>query len=340
MTRSHIGYIVGAAFFFAVLSFAGRVYHRAGTGIAPGPTPTPMPFAELTVPYLRNRTYDSVLGERTNLGDNGVYTSYRTSYSSDGLTIYGLLTVPDETGRNHPAIVFVHGYIPPTLYRTTERYTEYVDYLARHGFVVFKIDLRGHDQSQGEPGGAYYSSGYVIDTLNARAALAKASEVDAAHIGLWGHSMAGNIVMRAFVARPEIPAVVIWAGAGYTYTDLLTYRISDASYRPPTAVNRQRAEQQRLRDIYGQFADTSPFWRQVAVTDYVGDLRGHLQIHHAVDDPVVSIEYSRNLMKLIDKTNVPHELFEYPSGGHNISGPSFSTAMARTVAFFTSYLSP
>ena len=43
-------------------------------------------------------------------------------------------------------------------------------------------------------------------------------------------------------------------------------------------------------------------------------------------------------MTLLDKTNVPHELFEYPSGGHNISGTSFSIAMERTVAFFKKYL--
>ena len=39
--------------------------------------------------------------------------------------------------------------------------------------------------------------------------------------------MAGNVVMRAFAAHPDIPAVVIWAGAGYTYSDLQEYRIEE-----------------------------------------------------------------------------------------------------------------
>ena len=54
----------------------------------------------------------------------------------------GLLTVPlgDVPAGGFPAIVFVHGYIPPEIYRTTERYVDYVDALARSGFVVFKID--------------------------------------------------------------------------------------------------------------------------------------------------------------------------------------------------------
>ena len=305
------------------------------------PTPTPMPYADMTIPYLRNRRYVSKLGALQKIAENSSYTSYRTSYNSDGLTIYGLLTVPKNIPSTRsgpwPAIVFVHGYIPPAQYRTDERYVAYVDYLARNGFVVFKIDLRGNDQSQGTPSGAYYSSGYVIDTLNARAALASSAFVNPNAIGLWGHSMAGNVVMRAFAARPEIPAVVIWAGAGYTYADLASYGLHDTSYQR-AGLRDPHALPQGVRSYYGAFSASNPFWRQVAVTDYLKDLKGAIEIHHAVDDDVVSIEYSRNLMKLLDQTSVLHQLFEYPTGGHNIEDPSFSTAMARTVAFFTKYL--
>ena len=84
----------------------------------------------------------------------------------------------------------------------------------------------------------------------------------------------------------------------------------------------------------GDFSADSWFWKQVAVTDYLNDLKGAIQIHHAVDDAVVNIGYSRNLMKLLDGTHVPHELFEYPDGGHNIAGSSFTKAFERTVTFF------
>lgn len=304
-------------------------------------SPTPFPFQEMTVPYLRTRPYVSSLGELTVFGNNAQYTSYVTSYASDGFTIRGLLTQP--TGPmpdgGWPAIIFVHGYIPPVEYRTTQNYVSYVDSLARSGFVVFKIDLRGHDASEGSPGGAYYSSDYVIDTLNARAALSASDFVNPAQIGLWGHSMAGNVLMRSFVAQPNIPAVVIWAGAGYTYADLTTYRISDTSYRPPANDASRQQARQRLRDTYGEFDTAHAFWKQVAVTEYLSDLRGALQIHHAVDDPVVSIEYSRNLMKLLSGKPVAHELFEYPTGGHNLTGASYSQAMGRTVEFFRTHLS-
>src|SRR5690606_8606887 len=109
--------------------------------------------------------------------------------------------------------------------------------LARNGFVVFKIDLRGHAESEGEAGGGYYGSDYVVDTLNARAALASSDFVNPKKIGHWGHSMAGNVTSRALAAMPEIPAVTIWGGAVYTYSDMQKYGIDDNSYRPPTDVN-------------------------------------------------------------------------------------------------------
>src|SRR3972149_5220919 len=155
--------------------------------------PTPFPFQELTIPYLRERDYESSLGELTRYSDNGSYTAYLTNYESDGLKINGLLTIPksEPPEGGFPAIVFVHGYIAPTIYQTTERYNDYVNYLAKNGFGVFKIDLRGHDASEGEASGAYYSGDYVIDTLNAYAALESFDLVNPNRIGLWGHSMAG-----------------------------------------------------------------------------------------------------------------------------------------------------
>ncbi len=310
------------------------------------PTPTPMPFVNLTIPYLREQTYKSSLGDLNQIAQNADYTSYLTSYPSDRLKINGLLTVPVGIPPNGgwPAIVFVHGYIPPKEYTTLSRYVDYVDYLARNGFVVFKIDLRGNGDSQGQPAGAYYSAGYVIDTLNAYAALQSNSAsssgafVNPLKIGLWGHSMAGNIVMRAWTAKPDIPAVVIWSGAGYTYTDLTKYKLNDPSYQPSAASSPSAGLRGQLQKLYGRPNVHNPFWHAMAPTNFLTDLQGAIQIDQAQDDTVVNIGYNRDLMKLFDKTSVPHEMFEYPTGGHNIDGTSFTTAMQHTVDFYKKYL--
>lgn len=329
-------FLLGAAYLVGRVP-AAREKARALVAV---PSPTPMPFAQLTVPYLRSRSYSSKLGEMTPVQDYSQYTGYLTSYTSDGLKVNGLLTVPKgQTPKGGwPAIVFIHGYIPPAQYQTLERYVAYVDYLARNGFVVFKIDLRGHGQSQGTAGGGYYGSDYVVDTLNAYAALQKADFINPGKIGLWGHSMAGNTVMRALAARPQIPTAVIWAGAVYSYTDMQNYGLHDASYQHIQADPSRRARQNKVFAAYGRPNDGNPFWKLVAPINYVGDLKGAVEIHHAENDETVNIGYSRELVAALDKTKVPHEFYTYPTGGHNIADPSFSLAMERTVSFFRKHL--
>lgn len=298
------------------------------------------PFNSLTIPYLQNRDYVSSMGEMTLLSESTNYETYLTNFESDDLTINALLTIPngEQPPQGWPAIIFVHGYIPPGEYQTTERYTSYVDYLARNGFVVFKIDLRGHGDSEGTASGAYYSGDYVIDTLNAYAALESSKFVNQDKIGLWGHSMAGNVILRGVVAKRTIPAAVIWAGAVYTYQDFQEFRISDGSYRRPNTGSWTSRSREELFERHGQFDGSSTFWRQVVPTNYLGGLQTNIQIHHAEDDAVVSVEYTTNLQQILNVKNIPHEVHLYPSGGHNISGVSFSTAMQRTVDFFKLHL--
>lgn len=305
------------------------------------PKPTPYPFYDMTIPYFREQTFSSKLAPLEEVSSNDNYISYITSFTSSDLKVNGWLTQPkrEKPEGGWPAIVFIHGYLPPRTYQTLgQPYSTYVDYLARNGFVVFKIDLRGHGDSEGEPGGAYYSPDYVTDALNAYTALQGSDFVNPGKVGMWGHSMAGNVLMRTVAAQPEIPAVVIWAGAGFTYTDLATYRITDASFDPSQASSNRLKRREELRKLYGDPDLSKPFWQQLTPTSYLGDLQGAIQLHHAVDDDVVDVRYSRDLNTLLDKTSVEHELYEYPSGGHNISGASFTEAMDRTVVFFKKHL--
>lgn len=295
------------------------------------------PFRELTIPYLRTLDYSSQLGERQVYQQKATYTSYLTSYTSDGLTVNALLTIPkgEMPEGGWPGAVFIHGYIPPDTYQTTSKYVAYVDYLASHNLAVLKIDLRGHGDSEGQANGAYYSSDYVRDTLFAYSALANSPEVNPARIGLWGHSMAGNVVLRALAVQPQIPAAVIWAGAVYTYSDWQKYGLADHSFRLTDLERADRADKrQALFDTYGEFSAENPFWRQVAATNYLEDIATAIEIHHAKDDSVVNIGYSQDLVPLLKQAGIQYQYFEYPSGGHNISGASFSQAMKRTVDFF------
>lgn len=306
--------------------------------VLPSPSPSSFAFQELTVPFLREKNYHSKLGALEKYEDNGNYTSYLTNYTSDGLKINGLLTIPKGDDKKYPGIVFVHGYIAPTIYQTTEKYEDYVDFLARNGFVVFKIDLRGHGDSEGQAGGGYYGSDYIVDTLNAYKALQSSDFIDPKKVGLWGHSMAGNIVLRSLAVKSDIPIGVIWSGAGFTYSDLQKYGISDSSYRPPELPTEHQKNRREIFTKYGNFDENNWFWKQVTPINYLSDFKGAIQLNHAVDDDVVNIGYSRDLNEILEKTQIPHELHEYPTGGHNIKGEYFEEAMQNTVDFYNKYL--
>ncbi len=297
---------------------------------------------ELTIEYLRELeitgseiTFEQKLADRSN------YYQYLVSYISEGNKIYGLLTIPfsDPPEGGFKAIIFNHGYIPPTIYRTTERYNAYVDYLARSGFVVFKIDYRGHGESGGEPTGSYFSPGYTIDSISALKSLQTMDIIDPQGIGMWGHSMAGNVTLRAMLIEPDIQAGVIWAGAVYSYDDFAEFGIDDNTYRPPATQEAEdgtvrRRRSQEIFDTYGRPDTRVEFWIAVSLTENIKYLSSPLQIHHSEDDTVVNIGYSFNLAFVLQENNKDYEFYTYEGGGHNLVSPYFDQAMQRTVAFF------
>lgn len=272
------------------------------------------------------------------------YESFIVSFLSEGEKVYSLLTIPKETTPEggYPSIIFNHGYIPPRSYSTTGNYASYVDFLASNGFVVMKIDMRGHGNSEGLAIGTYFGSSYTIDVISALKSLQKSEIVNPKRIGAWGHSMSGNLVLRSMLVSEEIRAGVIWAGAVYSYQDFAKYRISDNSFQRPAISqpqtphkNRESSEEiMKFRQDSSQIDFTNEFWKAISLTENLEFLKYPLQIHHAVNDDVVNVNYSRDLRAELEKNNKNYEYFEYQYGGHNITGISFQQAMQRTVEFF------
>ena len=313
------------------------------------PTPTEETFEvgrEITLEYLRNLEISgSEITIEQKLAGGPTYHHYLASYLSQGNRIYALLTVPfgEPPQGGFKAIVFNHGYIPPNAYRTTERYTAYVNYLARSGFVVFKIDYRGNGRSEGEPAGSYFSPGYTIDAIAALKSLQRMDIIDPQGIGMWGHSMAGNLVLRAMEMEPDIQAGVIWSGAVYSYDDFTRYGINDPSYRPPPTQegggeSEARSRSRQIFDTYGLPDASVDYWKAVSLTENIEYLTRPLQIHQAQDDPVVNIGYSIDLAAVLQAHDKEYEFYTYEGGGHNLVSPYFDQAMQRTVAFFKDHL--
>lgn len=294
---------------------------------------------ELTIDSLRNTKYQGsdIITEKT-LSTRSNYSQYIVSYRSEGLRQYALLTVPKgkKPEAGWPVIIFNHGFIQPTLYKTTERYVSYVDSFARNGYIVMKPDYRGHDNSEGEAAGGYGSNAYTIDVLNAVASIKKYQDADSKRIGMWGHSMGGHITLRAMITTKDIKAGVIWAGVVGSYPDLLNNWRRRLSAQPsPTGLRRRWREE--LVTNFGTPEENPKFWDSISSTSYLADISGPLQLHHGTADTSVPIEFSRKLAELMKQQNKEVELYVYDGADHNLSN-SFGRAMARSVEFFDTHI--
>lgn len=273
------------------------------------------------------------------LDPGGNYHRYYASYISEGLKIYGLLTIPygEMPPSGWPAIVFNHGYIPPDIYRTTKRYIAYVDWLAQSGYIVFRIDYRGHDRSEGEPNGAYGDPGYTVDVLNAVAALKRFPQADPERIGMWGHSMGGYLTLRAMVISPDIKAGVIWAGVVASYPDLLTRWRRGSGPTPTPAPSIARRWRSDWIERFGTPEENPDFWAAISANTYLEDISGPIQLHHGTADTSVPFEFSEMLYQQLQEAGQVVEFYTYEGDDHNIAN-FISLAMRRTIDFFDRYL--
>lgn len=301
-------------------------------------TATPIPHP-LAIDAMRARDYPGSVIIIESVLDPGVnYNRYLVSYLSEGYKIHALMTVPagEKPPTGWPVVIFNHGFIPPDVYVTTERYVAYVDLIARSGYIVFRSDYRGHGNSEGEARGAYSNPDYTVDVLNAVASMKIFPDADPERIGMWGHSMGGYITLRSMVIRGDIKAGVIWAGVVGSYEDLLyNWRRGAGGSVPPTP--RPGSWRNSLVAQYGTPEENPAFWDSISANAHLADISGPIQLHHGTNDADVPLLFSENLFFQMLEAGQYVELYKYEGDNHNISN-YFSTAMQRTIEFFDRYV--
>lgn len=296
----------------------------------------------LSIKAMREKTYtgSSLVIEQT-LTPGSNYNQYIASYISDGLKIYGLLTVPtaSKPKGGFPAIIFNHGYIQPDQYRTTERYVAYVDAFARNGYVVFKSDYRGNGDSQGDSQGAYYSPSYATDVLNALSSVKKYKDVNPDKIGMWGHSMGGNITLRSLVVdTKDIKVAVIWGGVVGNYNDLLNNWQRKVTYQPSAIdMGLRISGRQKLTNQFGTPIQDPQFWNSIDPTYFLSDINAPIQLDVGGADEEVPTAFSQELYDKLKQAGKSVEIYVYPGADHNIS-QSLNLALQRSIDFFNKYL--
>lgn len=131
------------------------------------------------------------------------------------IVLAGTLTLPVDAG-THPAAILISGSGPQDRDETILGHKPFLvlaDHLTRMGVAVLRFDDRGIGQSSGVFSTAT-SEDFATDVRAAVEYLAGRPEIDAAAIGLIGHSEGGLIAPMVAAQSEQVAFVVLMAGPG------------------------------------------------------------------------------------------------------------------------------
>jgi dienelactone hydrolase len=306
----------------------------SATPARPSATPTPKPKPHpISVQALINKKYDGHdLKVRRLLADYGAYKRYIITYRGDGLTISGVMNVPDGKGP-FPVLVLNHGYIDPDTYFPGQGMPREHDYLARHGYVVLHTDYRGHASSDNDRDVDYeLRLPYAVDSINAVKAVksSKLPYLDKNRVGWLGRSMGGGVTLTALVAQPGlVDAAVIYASVSSLAADNWKQ-----FYRP--SEDRSRTNR-RMARTYG-LPDKSPeFWRAASARPYLDRVTEPLLVHHGTKDDTCPIRWSEATVKTLGAAGKDVTFVKYRGEGHTFDR-QWRRSIERTTSFFDKHL--
>jgi fermentation-respiration switch protein FrsA (DUF1100 family) len=177
----------------------------------------------------------------------------------DGITLAGTLTYPKEGGP-FPAVVLITGSGPQNRDEELLGHRPFLvlsDYLTRRGIAVLRVDDRGMGGSTGNIGEST-SEDFASDVLSGVAFLKTRKEIDAAKIGLIGHSEGGVIAPIAAAKSKDVAFIVLMAGTGLTGEEILYLQselIARASGLSEEIIEKNLAYQKRIYTVMKKHDD-------------------------------------------------------------------------------------
>lgn len=153
------------------------------------------------------------------------YHDENVTFENGDVTLAGTLTLPEGDGP-HPAVILVSGSGPQDRdeslapVTTLKPFRLIADALGRAGIAVLRYDDRGVGQSTGVFEDATLDD-FSADAAAAVAYLASRGEIDAAQIGLIGHSEGGMVAARLGAQDMGLAFLVTLAGPGVNGRDVL-----------------------------------------------------------------------------------------------------------------------
>lgn len=288
----------------------------------------PISSNPLAIENLRSRNYEgSQVTIKKTVSNNASFTTYRISYFSDGLKIFAAMNVP--VGEEpFPVILLNHGYYNPSVFKTGKGTQTMADILARNGYLTLASDYRGHGESDSDGISRGHRAEYSTDVLNLMASIKNIGQADPTRVGIWGHSMGGEVSLKVLEITDQVKAAVLWAPtSGNTEKNYNRW-----AGRRIDADNAQHQNRRLPEPLDPQTL------RETSSANYLSYITTPIQLHHGTVDSEVPYDWSVELDKNLRDANKEVEFFTYEGQDHNFKNLGWSEISPRTVEFFNNYL--
>lgn len=242
-----------------------------------------------------------------------------TFTTSDGLSLSGWYVPPAAS--DGAALLFVHGH--------ANNRTEFINEMAlfhQQGYGVLVFDLRNSGISDGTS--TSMGDHEVKDVIAAFEFLAAQPEVDAARIGIYGHSMGAATSILAMPRIPQARALAVSA----PYADVVQVfgeGVKRATGLPPFPFG------QMIAFFTGVVADGNLF--EVRPVDVVAAIAPRpVMFIHGTADSVVPFHHSQRLYAAAGEPKYFYAVENGQHSGYKQADPHYPE---RILAFFQQYLS-
>ena len=255
--------------------------------------------------------------------DQHVTPEFGRIKAEDGQDLQYALMKPPGFNPTHRYPVYVDVYGGPTAQVVQRRWSRdlFDEYMARQGYVVFRLDNRGSERR----GRAFSDPIYkrlgeieVRDQLAGVRWLQGQPWVDAKHVGVFGWSYGGYMTVMLLAKGSDLIA------AGAAVAPVTDWRQYDTCYTERYL--------QRPQDNPQGYADS-------AVFSALSGLRSPLFLAHGMADDNVLFVNSTRLMSELQQRGVQFELMTYPGAKHGLSTPQMKVHVYTAIQrFFDEHL--